>query len=442
MRSPMLNDSERARRRRRASRSGSTPANDTATPAHCRRPMRSPSGMRQQQDEDRRGREEEHAAGGGGVVQAEPLQAEVHAAAGEARGRRGSPSPAWRVHAVCFARPRKTNGSRIGSTISSRPDGGDARRDVVAHRARDDPVARPQQRASRHRTSQAAAAHGSRMITLRRCRMLECGGATRSTTSGSKATAAQADAGFPARRSRLDPPVARLPGKVCARPAAARWSTTATATASPMCCRSRKPRRAFHARRGPAGPCPSCLQEAEDRKSDPRRPFRRRLDRADPRRRRAPGARRGGDGAARVHRAGLPRRRSRRRKTLSRTRDLPERLGRYHRDARKTFYGWADVWLDPDFTSWDIREDYLPQGRCPVLAIQGRRRRVRHHGAARRDRGAGAGPCELLKLEDCGHAPFRDQPEKRICCRSKAFVEKPLNERRAPSSAWSRWRTA
>jgi pimeloyl-ACP methyl ester carboxylesterase len=23
-----------------------------------------------------------------------------------------------------------------------------------------------------------------------------------------------------------------------------------------------------------------------------------------------------------------------------------------------------------------------------------------------------AGPCELLKLEDCGHAPFRDQPEK------------------------------
>ena len=29
--------------------------------------------------------------------------------------------------------------------------------------------------------------------------------------------------------------------------------------------------------------------------------------------------------------------------------DLPARLGRYHRDARKTFYGWADVWLDPSF---------------------------------------------------------------------------------------------
>ena len=92
--------------------------------------------------------------------------------------------------------------------------------------------------------------------------------------------------------------------------------------------------------------------------------------------------------------------------------DLEKKLGRYHRDARKTFYGWADVWLDPQFKGWDIRADYLPGVRCPVLAIQGHddeygtmaqldeiKRRVR-------------GPCQLLKLENCGHAPFRDQPEK------------------------------
>jgi pimeloyl-ACP methyl ester carboxylesterase len=24
------------------------------------------------------------------------------------------------------------------------------------------------------------------------------------------------------------------------------------------------------------------------------------------------------------------------------------------------------------------------------------------------------GPCELLKLKDCGHAPFRDQSEKTV----------------------------
>ena len=93
------------------------------------------------------------------------------------------------------------------------------------------------------------------------------------------------------------------------------------------------------------------------------------------------------------------------------TTDLPARLGRYHRDARKTFYGWADVWLDPDFERWDIREEYLPKVRPPVLAIQGLQ--DEYGTMAQLDEIAArvAGPCELLKLEDCGHAPFRDQPE-------------------------------
>ena len=92
--------------------------------------------------------------------------------------------------------------------------------------------------------------------------------------------------------------------------------------------------------------------------------------------------------------------------------DLAQKLGRYHRDARKTFYGWADVWLDPEFTVWDIRDDYLPGIRCPLLAIQGR---DDEYGTMQQlddlERRV-AGPCELLKLEACGHGPFRDQPEK------------------------------
>jgi pimeloyl-ACP methyl ester carboxylesterase len=91
--------------------------------------------------------------------------------------------------------------------------------------------------------------------------------------------------------------------------------------------------------------------------------------------------------------------------------DLPQRLGRYHRDVRKTFYGWADVWLDPGFEGWDIRTDYLPQVSCPVLAIQGYDDEygtmAQLDEIARRVKG----PCELLKLDDCGHAPFRDQPD-------------------------------
>jgi len=91
--------------------------------------------------------------------------------------------------------------------------------------------------------------------------------------------------------------------------------------------------------------------------------------------------------------------------------DLRKSLGKYHRDADKTFHLWADAWLDPAFRKWNI-EEYLPRIKCPVLAIQGER--DEYGTMAQLDaiaRQAG-GPCELLKLPDCGHAPHRDQPEK------------------------------
>jgi pimeloyl-ACP methyl ester carboxylesterase len=96
------------------------------------------------------------------------------------------------------------------------------------------------------------------------------------------------------------------------------------------------------------------------------------------------------------------------------TTGLAAKLGRYHRDARKTFYGWADVWTEESFKRWDIREDYLPHIRCPVLAIQGRQ--DEYGTLAQLDEIARrvAGPCELMKLEDCGHTAFRDQPEQTL----------------------------
>jgi pimeloyl-ACP methyl ester carboxylesterase len=103
--------------------------------------------------------------------------------------------------------------------------------------------------------------------------------------------------------------------------------------------------------------------------------------------------------------------------------DLPAKLGRYHRDARKTFYGWADVWLDPAFPRWDIRDDYLLKLSAPVLAIQGYDDEYgtmeQLDAIARRV----AGPCELVKLRDCGHSPFRDQPEKTLSA-IQAFMKK------------------
>src|SRR3984893_14162141 len=52
------------------------------------------------------------------------------------------------------------------------------------------------------------------------------------------------------------------------------------------------------------------------------------------------------------------------------TTSLRERLGRYHDDVDGVFWGWNDIWLHPEFRSWNI-EEYLPRITCPVLAIQG-----------------------------------------------------------------------
>jgi pimeloyl-ACP methyl ester carboxylesterase len=106
------------------------------------------------------------------------------------------------------------------------------------------------------------------------------------------------------------------------------------------------------------------------------------------------------------------------------TSGLRQGLGKYHRDAARTFHLWADAWLDPAFRNWNI-EEYLPRIKCPVLAIQGE---TDEYGTmAQLDAIAkqAGGACELLKLPDCGHSPYRDQPEK-VLTRVVSFVRESL----------------
>lgn len=89
--------------------------------------------------------------------------------------------------------------------------------------------------------------------------------------------------------------------------------------------------------------------------------------------------------------------------------DLRSKLTRYHDDVDSAFWGWNDIWLDPAFRAWNL-EALLPQITCPLLAIQGVNDEygtmLQIDGIAR-----AVPQAQLVKLENCGHSPHRDQPQ-------------------------------
>lgn len=93
------------------------------------------------------------------------------------------------------------------------------------------------------------------------------------------------------------------------------------------------------------------------------------------------------------------------------TTNLAEKLARHHRNARRTFWEWNDIWLHPEFRSWNI-EEYLPRITCPMLVIQGLEDQYGTMAQVEAIRLQSGGPVEVLALEDCRHSAHRDQPEK------------------------------
>ncbi len=89
------------------------------------------------------------------------------------------------------------------------------------------------------------------------------------------------------------------------------------------------------------------------------------------------------------------------------TNDLPQKLARYHAHVDETFWGWNDIWLDPQFRNWNI-EEYLDAIRCPVLCIQGEQDQYGTIAQVQAIQ-ASVPATEILMLPDCKHAPHRDQ---------------------------------
>jgi pimeloyl-ACP methyl ester carboxylesterase len=107
------------------------------------------------------------------------------------------------------------------------------------------------------------------------------------------------------------------------------------------------------------------------------------------------------------------------------TTNLAEKLSRHHRDPARTFWGWNNIWLHPEFRAWNI-EQYLPIIMCPILAIQGIDDQYGTMAQVQAIARQSGGPVEILPLADCRHSPQRDQSEATLAAIAK-FV-KPLCE--------------
>jgi pimeloyl-ACP methyl ester carboxylesterase len=101
--------------------------------------------------------------------------------------------------------------------------------------------------------------------------------------------------------------------------------------------------------------------------------------------------------------------------------DLRSKLSRFHADVDCAFWQWNDVWLSKAFRSFNIVAD-CARITCPLLAIQGTD--DAYGTMAQIDAVATAtthensvmplshGHKQLLKIEQCGHSPHKDQAQK------------------------------
>ncbi|MFK7881627.1 alpha/beta fold hydrolase [Roseobacter sp.] len=99
---------------------------------------------------------------------------------------------------------------------------------------------------------------------------------------------------------------------------------------------------------------------------------------------------------------------------LFRVSELEESMAKYHRDAKATFRGWTDVWLDSEFKDWDVSDviDYL---RIPTLVIQGKNDQYGTTAQVEEVANRIYAPCDIEMLPDCKHSPHLDQPNVTTC---------------------------
>ncbi len=94
-------------------------------------------------------------------------------------------------------------------------------------------------------------------------------------------------------------------------------------------------------------------------------------------------------------------------------RDLRQRLSRYHADVDAAFWGWNNVWLDPEFTAFHLGKE-LKTISVPMLILRGDNDKYGTHRQVRLAQETCRCPLETLLMPDCGHVPHREKPDQTI----------------------------
>jgi pimeloyl-ACP methyl ester carboxylesterase len=90
--------------------------------------------------------------------------------------------------------------------------------------------------------------------------------------------------------------------------------------------------------------------------------------------------------------------------------ELRERMAKHHDDPDAAFWGWCDMWLDPEFLAWNLEAD-AAMVSAPTLLIQGREDPYGTLEQLDRIEANLVGPVERLLVEG-GHSPHLDAAEE------------------------------
>ena len=98
-------------------------------------------------------------------------------------------------------------------------------------------------------------------------------------------------------------------------------------------------------------------------------------------------------------------------KSAYQTSDLKEKLRRHHKNVDNAFCGWSNAWLDPGFREWNVSE-VVDGLSIPVLTVQGRDDPYGTLAQIEEIETRACSQIDVEILDNCGHAPYREQPEK------------------------------